>query len=42
MRVPEMGAQKQVMGGGAYREGAGFGIGLGRLALALEAQGIPL
>ncbi|MBP4049874.1 hypothetical protein J9978_10210 [Chromobacterium violaceum] len=24
------------------REGAGFGIGLGRLALSLEAQGIPL
>ncbi|MBT2868094.1 hypothetical protein JQK19_12665 [Chromobacterium violaceum] len=42
MRVPEMGAQKQGMGGGAYREGAGFGIGLGRLALSLEAQGIPL
>ncbi|MFK7087665.1 hypothetical protein AAFM71_02515 [Chromobacterium violaceum] len=42
MRVPELGAQKQGMGGGAYREGAGFGIGLGRLALALEAQGIPL
>ncbi|WP_083340755.1 ATP phosphoribosyltransferase regulatory subunit [Chromobacterium amazonense] len=42
MRVPELGAQKQVVGGGAYREGAGFGIGLERLALALEAQGIRL
>ncbi|QEL55533.1 ATP phosphoribosyltransferase regulatory subunit [Chromobacterium paludis] len=42
MRVPELGAQKQVVGGGAYREGAGFGIGLERLALALDAQGIAL
>lgn len=40
MRAPELGAQKQLAGGGAYREGAGFGIGLERLALALEAQGI--
>ncbi|MEO9456197.1 ATP phosphoribosyltransferase regulatory subunit [Chromobacterium phragmitis] len=40
MRVPELGAQKQVVGGGAYQEGSGFGIGLERLALALEAQGI--
>lgn len=39
-RMPELGAQKQIAGGGAYREGAGFGIGLERLALALEAQGI--
>ncbi|WP_046166490.1 ATP phosphoribosyltransferase regulatory subunit [Chromobacterium vaccinii] len=40
MRAPELGAQKQLAGGGAYREGAGFGIGLERLALALEAQGM--
>ncbi|MDK2126421.1 ATP phosphoribosyltransferase regulatory subunit [Chitinimonas sp. DQS-5] len=32
---PQLGAQKQVVGGGAYAEGAGFGIGLERLALAL-------
>ncbi|UTH76804.1 ATP phosphoribosyltransferase regulatory subunit [Chromobacterium sp. IIBBL 290-4] len=42
MRAPELGAQKQLAGGGPYREGAGFGIGLERLALALEAQGIAL
>ncbi|WP_202946127.1 ATP phosphoribosyltransferase regulatory subunit [Collimonas fungivorans] len=39
IRCPELGAQKQVVGGGAYREGAGFGIGLDRLYLALQAQG---
>ncbi|MEO6934723.1 MAG: ATP phosphoribosyltransferase regulatory subunit [Collimonas sp.] len=39
IRCPELGAQKQVVGGGAYREGAGFGIGLERLYLALQAQG---
>ncbi len=33
---PGLGAQKQVVGGGAYREGAGFGIGLERLLLALR------
>ncbi|OHX14791.1 hypothetical protein BI347_15725 [Chromobacterium sphagni] len=38
VRAPELGAQKQVVGGGAYREGAGFGIGLERLALALSIQ----
>jgi len=36
VRCPVLGAQQQVVGGGAYREGAGFGIGLERLALALE------
>jgi len=35
VRCPALGAQQQVVGGGAYREGAGFGIGLERLALAL-------
>ncbi|WP_244182726.1 ATP phosphoribosyltransferase regulatory subunit [Pseudomonas floridensis] len=33
---PWLGAQQQVVGGGAYREGAGFGIGLERLVLALQ------
>nr|WP_207201057.1 ATP phosphoribosyltransferase regulatory subunit [Pseudomonas sp. TH04] len=35
VRCPTLGAQQQVVGGGAYREGAGFGIGLERLVLAL-------
>ncbi|GAB5336127.1 ATP phosphoribosyltransferase regulatory subunit [Pseudomonas fluorescens] len=35
VRCPTLGAQRQVVGGGAYREGAGFGIGLERLVLAL-------
>lgn len=35
VRCPVLGAQQQVVGGGAYREGAGFGIGLERLVLAL-------
>jgi histidyl-tRNA synthetase len=35
-RCPVLGAQKQVVGGGAYAEGAGFAIGLERLALALK------
>lgn len=38
VRCPLLGAQKQVVGGGAYREGAGFGIGLERLSLALQRQ----
>lgn len=36
VRCPVLGAQQQVVGGGAYREGAGFGIGLERLVLALQ------
>ncbi|WP_211251764.1 ATP phosphoribosyltransferase regulatory subunit [Andreprevotia chitinilytica] len=36
IRSPVLGAQKQVAGGGAYAEGAGFGIGLERLALAIQ------
>ena len=36
VRCPALGAQQQVVGGGAYREGAGFGIGLERLVLALQ------
>ncbi|MBS7425387.1 ATP phosphoribosyltransferase regulatory subunit [Pseudomonas syringae] len=35
VRCSRLGAQQQVVGGGAYREGAGFGIGLERLVLAL-------
>jgi histidyl-tRNA synthetase len=40
LRCLELGAQQQVAGGGAYREGAGFAIGAERLLLALKAQGI--
>jgi hypothetical protein len=36
VRCPVLGAQKQVVGGGAYADGAGFGIGRERLALALN------
>ena len=38
VRCQDLGAQKQIAGGGAYREGAGFAIGLERLALALRRQ----
>lgn len=31
--VPELGAQKQVLGGGAYKQGVGFAIGFDRLML---------
>ncbi|MCF5709537.1 hypothetical protein GIV19_19945 [Pseudomonas syringae] len=36
VRCPGLGAQQQVVGGGPYKEGAGFGIGLERLVLALQ------
>jgi histidyl-tRNA synthetase len=42
IRCPELGTQQQVVGGGAYREGAGFGIGAERLLLALTAQDVTL
>lgn len=42
IRCTDLGAQQQVVGGGAYREGAGFGIGAERLLLALDAQGIEI
>jgi histidyl-tRNA synthetase len=42
VRCPVLGAQKQVVGGGAYREGAGFGIGLERLVLALQRQRLSM
>ncbi|AYQ88082.1 hypothetical protein WJ59_26185 [Burkholderia gladioli] len=38
IRCRELGAQQQIAGGGAYREGAGFGIGIERLLLAMSAQ----
>lgn len=31
--APELGAQKQVLGGGSYKEGIGFAIGFDRLML---------
>jgi len=40
IRCSELGAQQQVAGGGAYREGAGFGIGAERLLLAMGVQGL--
>ncbi len=40
IRCPELGAQKQVLGGGAYAEGAGFGIGCERLLQALKQQAL--
>jgi len=36
VRCPALGAQPPIARGGAYREGAGFGIGLERLVLASE------
>lgn len=35
-RCEQLGAQKQIAGGGRYAEGIGWAIGLDRLALALE------
>lgn len=35
---PELGAQKQIAGGGTYPEGCGWAIGVDRLLLALERQ----
>jgi histidyl-tRNA synthetase len=32
--VPSLGAQKQVVGGGIYKQGVGFGLGFDRLMLA--------
>jgi histidyl-tRNA synthetase len=34
--MPSLGAQKQVCGGGSYKEGVGFAIGVDRLALAMK------
>ena len=38
MRCAELGAQQQILGGGAYPEGAGFAFGAERLLLAMQAQ----
>lgn len=40
MRCAALGAQQQIAGGGAYREGAGFGIGLERLVLAMSSSSL--
>jgi histidyl-tRNA synthetase len=40
IRCNELGAQQQITGGGAYREGAGFGLGAERLLLAMSMQGL--
>lgn len=37
IRVDGLGAQKQVLGGGAYAEGMGFAFGLDRIVLARES-----
>lgn len=34
-RIPSLGAQKQVAGGGVYAEGVGWAVGLDRLILAM-------
>ena len=36
IKVPFLGAQKQVCGGGTYKEGIGFAIGFDRLMLCLN------
>lgn len=36
VEVPTLGAQKQVAGGGRYKEGIGWAIGLDRLLVAME------
>ena len=36
IRCPQLGAQQQVCGGGAYKEGIGFAIGFDRLMLCKQ------
>ena len=36
VEVPILGAQKQIAGGGRYKEGIGFAIGIDRLMLAIQ------
>ena len=36
IEIPDMGAQRQVVGGGAYAEGIGFAIGLDRFLTRIE------
>jgi len=38
IECPSLGAQKQVAGGGRYKEGIGFAFGIDRLMLALDMQ----
>lgn len=38
LAMPELGAQKQVVGGGTYPQGIGFAIGFDRLMLCRPAQ----
>ena len=38
VECPELGEQKQVLGGGAYESGIGFGIGIDRLMLAMPKK----
>jgi histidyl-tRNA synthetase len=38
---PALGAQKQVLGGGRYKEGIGFAIGVDRLVLAAQIRDNP-
>ncbi len=38
VEVPTLGAQKQIAGGGKYKEGIGWAIGIDRLMLALEQR----
>lgn len=38
---PALGAQKQVLGGGRYKEGIGFAIGVDRLVLATQVKANP-
>ena len=33
MRVDSLGAQKQVLGGGSYKEGVGFAFGIDRILI---------
>lgn len=37
--ISSLGAQKQVCGGGSYKQGCGFAIGVDRLALVFEKEG---
>lgn len=39
VEVPSLGAQKQVLGGGAYEQGVGFAIGLDRVLVAMNGRG---
>lgn len=38
---PSLGAQKQVLGGGRYKEGIGFAVGVDRLVLAAQVRANP-